>query len=281
MQQTGSATRSGAMGRIEVFEYASDPVPISLPALEGWGPGTAEEEPIQHTVAVAQPDLVQGHAAVEAELRAGFEKRLGEEARRAFEAGRERGLEEGRQNERGVQAAAQADAEQRRTRQIAELAENFARERDNYLRAVEPEVVQLALAVAARILRREAQMDPLLLTGAVRVALGQLAGSTEVELRVPPEELDLWTEAMQLIPNLALKPSVLPGEGMRLGDCRIETRLGSVDLGIRSQIGEIERGFFDRAGRRKPAAEIAASLAAPSAAAHVSKGTQGTRAFLI
>jgi flagellar assembly protein FliH len=35
---------------------------------------------------------------------------------------------------------------------------------------------------------------------------------------------------------------------MRLGDCVIETELGSVDLGIRSQLGEIERGFFDRAG---------------------------------
>ena len=58
-------------------------------------------------------------------------------------------------------------------------------ERDRYLHAVEHEVVELALAVAARILRREAQMDPLLLTGAVRVALGQLSGSTEVRLRVP------------------------------------------------------------------------------------------------
>ena len=38
-------------------------------------------------------------------------------------------------------------------------------ERDRYLQAVEHEVVELALAVAARILRREAQMDPLLLTG--------------------------------------------------------------------------------------------------------------------
>jgi flagellar assembly protein FliH len=35
---------------------------------------------------------------------------------------------------------------------------------------------------------------------------------------------------------------------MLLGDCAIETELGSVDLGIRAQLGEIERGFFDRAG---------------------------------
>jgi len=109
-------------------------------------------------------------------------------------------------------------------------------------------VVELALAVAARILRREAQMDPLLLTGAVRVALGQLSGSTQVRLRVPESELDLWSEAMALAPNLALKPTVVPGDQMRLGDCVIETELGSVDLGIRAQLGEIERGFFDRPG---------------------------------
>jgi flagellar assembly protein FliH len=95
-------------------------------------------------------------------------------------------------------------------------------------------------------------MDPLLLTGAVRVALGQLSGSTEVRLRVPAGELDLWADAIALLPNLALKPSVIAGEEMRLGDCMIETSLGSVDLGIRSQLGEIERGFFDRAGAVKP-----------------------------
>jgi hypothetical protein len=50
------------------------------------------------------------------------------------------------------------------------------------------------------------------------------------------------------VPNLAVKPTVMAGEGMRLGDCAIETELGSVDLGIRAQLGEIERGFFDRAG---------------------------------
>jgi flagellar assembly protein FliH len=94
-------------------------------------------------------------------------------------------------------------------------------------------------------------MDPLLLTGAVRVALGQLAGSTQVRLRVPQEELELWTEAMALLPNLALKPTVVAGEGMRVGECAIETELGSVDLGIRAQLGEIERGFFDRAGGRR------------------------------
>ncbi len=121
-----------------------------------------------------------------------------EEARRSFEAGRERGRQEGRQAEREAQAAALAAEEERHKRQLAALVERFAEERDRYLQAVEQEVVKLALAVAARILRREAQMDPLLLTGAVRVALGQLAASSEVRLRVPAAELELWTEAIAL-----------------------------------------------------------------------------------
>lgn len=188
-------------------------------------------------------------------MRADFDKRVAEETRKSFEAGRERGRQEGRQAEHEAQAAALTGAADQRTRQAAEMIEGFAQERDRFLHSVEHEVVELAVAVAARILRREAQMDPLLLTGAVRVALGQLSGSTQVKLRVPPAELDLWTEAMALLPNLALKPTVVAGEGMRLGDCVFETELGSVDLGIRSQLGEIERGFFDRAGgpRAQPA----------------------------
>lgn len=175
-----------------------------------------------------------------------FEERLADEKRRSFESGREHGQAEEREAERQAQAAAQTTAHVRSAGQIGELIAKFAEERDRYLRAVEHEVVKLALAVAARILRREAQMDPLLLTGAVRVALGQLAGTTEVRLLVPGAELDLWSDAIAHLPNLPVKPAVRAGEGMRTGDCILETGLGSVDIGIQSQLAEIERGFFDR-----------------------------------
>jgi flagellar assembly protein FliH len=162
-------------------------------------------------------------------------------------------MEQGRAQER----AAQSTTEQRLAAQFERLIAAFAIERDHYLHAVESEVVKLSLAIAARILRREAQMDPLLLTGAVRVALGQLAASTAVTLRVPPAELDLWKESIALLPNLAVQPQVIPGDGMRLGDCILETSLGSVDLGVRAQLSEIERGFFDRATAAYPKPELA------------------------
>jgi len=190
----------------------------------------------------------QGSTGVEgANLAAEIEKRLGTETRRSFEAGRQRGIEEGRTAEREAQTASQASIEGRLAAQFQKLMEDFAGERDRYLHAVEHEVVKLALGVAARILRREAQMDPLLLLGAVRVALGQLSATTRVKVRVPAGDLELWTEAVALLPSAGLKPRLVAGDGMKLGECMLETELGSVDLGVRAQLSEIERGFLDRA----------------------------------
>jgi flagellar assembly protein FliH len=246
----GGVEKQRGAERIRPFEYPACAHAQSTPTSQFW-----EEE------AGLNPSAEHGGGAAkmprEPAANSEFDQRLAEETRRAFEAGRERG----RQAEHEAQAAALKAAEQRYAGQGAELIASFVQERDRYLHSVEQEVVKLALAIAARILRREAQMDPLLLTGAVRVALGQLSGSTEVRLRVPPAELDLWTEAIALLPNLSLKPIVTPGEGMRLGNCVIETSLGSVDLGLRAQLVEIERGFFDRAAAA-PAAARATEIAA-------------------
>jgi flagellar assembly protein FliH len=207
---TGLAAFEGAPGRIEVFEYPAGPEWAEVQAWDGWA--DAGQAGSSAPAAPAAND--SGAEDVKAGLHAEFDRRMAEETRKAFESGRERGLKEGRQAEREAQTAGREGAERQRVRQGVELVERFAQQRENYLRAVER----------------------------------QLSGATEVRLKVPASELELWTEAIGLVPNLAVKPTLAAGEGMRLGDCTIETDLGSVDLGIRAQLGEIERGFFDRAG---------------------------------
>ena len=244
--------QGGADGAVEVFAYAACTGEAPAPGWEGFA------------------EAGDGECAAEANFARNLRKEMGdtrrersaEEIPRALEAERARGREEGRHAEREAQSAARTAEQAERKRQLARLVEGFALERDRYLEAVEREVVKLALAVAARILRREAQMDPLLLSGAVRVALGQLAGSTQVVLRVPAAEVELWKESIALIPNLPVKPAILAAEGMRLGDCVIESKLGTVDLGVRSQLGEIERGFFDSAGASREGSRNAAQTSA-------------------
>jgi flagellar assembly protein FliH len=215
----------------EAFDYPESGAPHPFPTLSPWY--FADDQP--------QPSRQRPVSAPSTD----FEQRLVEETARAFDNGRARGIEEGRRAEREAQAEALAEAEEDRIRSVADLARNFDREREVYFHSVEQEVVKLALAVAARILRREAQSDPLLLVGAVRVALGALGAATEIKVHVPPADLDLWTEAIALVPSRGAKPVVVAGEGMRLGECRLETSLGGVDLGIPSQLSEIERHLLE------------------------------------
>ena len=222
---------------IETFEYAECPGIAAAPSWTGWG---------------EVPDLrPRGAGSTRAEGTVSRDSQVAEsagriaaETRRAFEEGRQRGMEEGRRQEQAAQAVDGAAREQDRIRRSVEMVEAFARERDRYLREVEQEVVRLAVVVAARILRREAQTDPLLAIGAVRVALGQIPAATEVRLLVPAAELDLWTEAVALLPNLTVRPKVVAAGEMQRGDCRIETALGWADLGIDAQLNEIGQEMF-------------------------------------
>jgi flagellar assembly protein FliH len=250
-----SLGRGGGERTMENFEYHACPNATSVPAWDGWveADEDSDEEPSADGRVRADGRIVS----------ANFEEQLAEATRQAFETGRERGREEGRRAEREALAPSAAAEAERHRRQTAESIENLARERDHYLQAIEQEVVRLALAVAARILRREAQMDPLLLTSAVRVALGQVAATSEIRLRVPAKEADLWKETIALMPKLTVKPLVVAEEGMLLGECAIESQVGTVDLGIRSQLGEIERGFFDRPGSADVPARQARASAAP------------------
>jgi flagellar assembly protein FliH len=170
---------------------------------------------------------------------------VAEGARRSFEDGREQGMREARETACSEQLALLRDADKRRIEQAADLAGQIKSDREEFLHGVEHELVHLALAIAARILRREAQMDPLFLMGAVRVALGQLAATMQVRLLVPAAESSLWTETLAHIPNLKGKPAVIPDDSMQLGDCLIETEMGSVDLGLRAQLHQMELGLLD------------------------------------
>jgi flagellar assembly protein FliH len=171
------------------------------------------------------------------------------ELARQMEAARREALETGRQAGAGETAAWRAE----RAAQLTLALREFRAQRDEYLSRVEQEVVRLALAIAERILHREAQMDALLLAGAVRVALGQLADSTEVRLRVPAEQRGLWSEMVRLMPGLPLRPEVVADEKLGEAEAVLEAGLGTVDLGVRAQIAEIERGFFDLLdARREP-----------------------------
>jgi flagellar assembly protein FliH len=126
---------------------------------------------------------------------------------------------------------------------VLKACEEFVRERTRYFAGVEAEVVKLALAIAARVLHREAKLDPLLLTGVVRVALEKVAEDSAMVLRVPVGAIEMWRKAFVTSPESSLQ--VVGDERLSAGECVLDTSVGRVELGVSAQLEEIERGFFD------------------------------------
>ena len=131
---------------------------------------------------------------------------------------------------------------------IVQMCRDFTKERQRYFARVEEEVVKLALAVAARVLHREAKIDPMMLASAVRVALERVQEDSGVVLRVSAEDEAMWREVTGVGDRAQVQ--LVADEGMLAGECVLETNVGKVELGVSAQLEEIEKGFFDLLQRR-------------------------------
>jgi flagellar assembly protein FliH len=133
---------------------------------------------------------------------------------------------------------------------LVQTVREFTRERETYFQRVEAEVVGLAVAIARKILHREAQVDPVLLAGVVRVGLDNVATGTHVRLRVHPGQIHAWQEFFSQQPDLRSLPELMGDPTLGPGHCMLETELGSTDLTLETQLKEIEQGFFDLLAQR-------------------------------
>lgn len=128
---------------------------------------------------------------------------------------------------------------------VARALADFARERATYYQKIEQEAVQLALSIARKILHREAQVDPLLLMGIVRVALERIEASTGVALAVHPERAAAWRSYLASCMDAGHLPAVVEDPAMALGQCQLRTSVGTAELGLEVQLKEIEQGLMD------------------------------------
>jgi flagellar assembly protein FliH len=161
-------------------------------------------------------------------------------------AARELGQREGM-----AQAQAHLAAELAREREaVANALRVFAEERETFYRKVEGEVVNLALSIARKILHREAQIDPLLLAGMVRVALEKIESGTQVMVRVHPQLASAWREYFARSLDPRNQPEMVEDPALETGRCVIQTLLGKTELGLDVQLKEIEQGLLDLLAQR-------------------------------
>ncbi len=132
---------------------------------------------------------------------------------------------------------------------IEKSIQTFVDDQKSYFARVESEVVNLALAIAAKILHRQAQVDPTLIAALVRVAIEKLHDGSAVSVRANPVDAARWRKTFTHLSNSATV-AIIEDTQLGTGECVLETELGSASFGIEAQLKEVEQGFCDLLAQR-------------------------------
>jgi len=160
-----------------------------------------------------------------------------------FQEGRQRGLAEGLTAARKEAEAQMQPALERLAQAIRELAECRKRVREE----ATSELVQLSVAIAARILHREITIDPDAVQGLIKAAFDKVQARENVRVYVHPSHEPTLRRYLD-VAGTASKVEIVSDVTLNRGDIRLETSQGQLDASIDTQLREVERGLADRIG---------------------------------
>jgi flagellar assembly protein FliH len=123
-------------------------------------------------------------------------------------------------------------------------AEDLSIARQNLETMMVCDAVELALAVAARVIKHQAAIDPQVLLRNVREALNLIGRASDIRIALHPSQRDLL---LQVLPQLQLEhpglkhAAVVEDETILPGGCRVFTPNGKIDADLESQLERIAR----------------------------------------
>lgn len=151
--------------------------------------------------------------------------------RHGYDEGLARGEAAAMEQARGALANAAAQAERIISEAQRQAGEAFA--------AAERQVVELALAVAGKVLAREVAEDPAVILPIVKAALAKVEDQERITIRVHPGCYELVLAArpdLQASLTRANTVTVTADGALKEGDCIVETPFGTVDARIDTQL---------------------------------------------
>jgi flagellar assembly protein FliH len=208
------------------------PAAVPVPWRRIYDPPPPEPEPVE-----PEPVQPEDNGPDVAEL----ERQWAQKSAEAYAAGMRDGEAAGRSR-----AAAELQAAIER---LARSVDDLAGLRVRLRKEAEADLVQLALAIARRILRRELSVDPDALRGVVAAALEKLGAQEICRVKVHPSHAVALAESLrdgaahrdiQVVPDASREP----------GAAVFETERGNLDASVESQLEEIGRGLADHLRKR-------------------------------
>jgi flagellar assembly protein FliH len=112
-----------------------------------------------------------------------------------------------------------------------------------------PEMVQLALEIAEKIVHKTVAAEPEIVAAVLRRAREETIEARHVRIRLNPKDYELLAEIRPDLLTLGHDAGrvieIVADEEQTRGGCRMETEMGAIDATLPTQIAEIRRQLLD------------------------------------
>jgi len=130
---------------------------------------------------------------------------------------------------------------------LSQAINELKREKKNFLEKSEKAVVEIALAIAKKIIKREVSSDPEITKRIIEEALRRIKDprSGKIIIKVNPNDWEILTHTDELFPlNLAEGEVKIEKDGsIQSGGCIVETEGEIINASIENQLEEISRAL--------------------------------------
>jgi flagellar assembly protein FliH len=140
-----------------------------------------------------------------------------------------------------------ANEAERLRRLVQRLVERVLTERHNVAQAARAQIVELAMVIAERVVRRVAECDHSIAARAVAEALTHVQSRERVRVRLNPRDLQyVQTVDAQTAAGFAAieRLELVQDADVGVGGCVVETDMGSIDGRVETQLAQIEQALL-------------------------------------
>lgn len=160
----------------------------------------------------------------------GYEKGYKDGKVEGYNSGYEIGYKEGK------------EASQQLIEEALKIKEEYIQIRNQVLRDAEEDIVELVIAIYEKVLYQKVEEDKDLIVSLVLNGLDSLEVSDKLIIIVSEDDYEIVEESKSIIlakASLIDELDIRVNSDMKKGDCMIETSMGSVDVGVNTQLNEV------------------------------------------
>ncbi len=157
-----------------------------------------------------------------------------------YKNGRENGYKEG--YEKGLNEVKQKFNEALQV--IQTVSDQIKANEEQLLSSIEPKIVRILEFMLSRLLRKEISLDNQTVLRTLKEIFTRISDKEEITVYLNPKDLKTFEEAQNAFADelrFVKKLSLVADEYIQEGGCIVETRLGSYDARIKSQLEQISQ----------------------------------------